>query len=143
MTNPSDTLQWRLTQAEPVDFNSLLVRLRDSSNRGFGDIIGAQYRRNIEIDNSAAAATDTHVHPYPAVIDHVQEDGGGPLGVLCDTGDTPGAGEVLITYDSDGVPTLVFGDGNLTNYHVIESATPLPTGVLTKLATNMHELRRS
>jgi hypothetical protein len=34
---------------------------------------------------------------------------------------TAGAGEVTVTYDANGLATLIFGDGVVTAYNVIQS----------------------
>mgnify|MGYP000330202816 CR=1 FL=1 len=137
---PVSTLRWVLTQCNPARVLSYPQELRASSNRGFGDMVGAMYRRNTTIDNSAAAAAASHVHPYPACIDAVQADGGAPLLILADASDTAAAGEVLVVYDANGVPTLTFGDGAIQIYHVIESGSALPTNVLSRLDTPVHQI---
>ena len=84
------------------------------------------------IDRTGLTSGATHVEPEPGAV--LAVDLAGTTLAIVSPNDTAGAGEVEITYDSDGVATLVFGDGAQTAYSVVK--TVLPAGLSTVLAAD-------
>lgn len=68
----------------------------------------------------------TQVHNLPGAILAVT-DTAGTTAITMVTG-TPGAGEVQVTYDADGLATLVFGSGAVTAYNVLQQVLPAAHG---------------
>lgn len=94
-----------------------------------GDLLAGMVPR--EIVRTGLTSSATHVEPEAGKIDMVLNASNATL-ALVGASDTAGAGEVQVTYDSEGVATLVFGDGANTAYTVTK--TVLPAGLGTTLA---------
>lgn len=119
----ADSVQDRLNKASP---NDLPDRFRQVS---VGDILAGLIPAERTLTSLTSSAT--HVHDVPGVILAVAL--GAAQVVIVTSADTPGAGEVGVTYDTNGVATLLFGDGANTAYTVV--AMSLPTGLGTVLAS--------
>lgn len=126
----SITVQDQLDEASASGITDVaLAMLRDADGNGFGYILAGLIPRTYSrtgLDSSA-----THIEPEAGAILAIT-DSAGTTGLVMTTG-TAGAGEVKVTYDSEGVATLVFGDGANTAYNVIKQV--LPAGLATALAT--------
>lgn len=108
------TVQQALNTAQPNDFPAMMNKIR------FGDILAGLVPTRVErtgLDNSA-----THVEPSPGMILFV-DVGGTQQAILTGPAAAPGANQVRVTYDADGVATLVFGAAN-TGYFVVRTAAP-------------------
>ena len=116
------TVQDRLDTASP---NDLPDRFRQVS---MGVLIAGLIPAERTLTSLASSAT--HVHDVPGVIHQVAL--GAAQKVIVTSADTAGAGEVKVTYDTNGLATLVFGDGANTAYTVV--AQSLPTGLGATLA---------
>lgn len=116
------TLQERLNIASPSDFAD---RNRQVS---MGDVLAGLVP--VERTLSGLASSATHVHDVAGTILAVSL--AAAQKVIVTSLDTPGAGEVGVTYDANGVATLLFGDGANTGYTVI--AMSLPAGLGAALA---------
>lgn len=118
------TVQEVLNSANP---NVICEGLRAIS---FGSIIAGLVPRLVQRTGLASSATQ--VHNAPGIILQVQDAAG--TTALSIVNSTAGAGEVQVTYDSNGIATLVFGDGANTGYDCI--CTVLPAGLATALAAD-------
>lgn len=117
------TVQAKLNAANPNDVPAELQRIT------FGDLVAGMIPRRIA--RSGLASSATHVEPEPGLVTVVAIADDAALTII--EAGTAGAGEVLVTYDANGVATLVFGDGVNTAYRVVK--TVLPAGLATTLAT--------
>lgn len=116
------TVQQALDTANP---NDIAVRLRQVTT---GALIAGMIPSERTLSGLASSAT--HVHDIPGVIHQVALAAAQKN--IVTSADTPGVGEVGVTYDTNGVATLLFGDGANTAYTVI--ATQLPVGLGATLA---------
>lgn len=110
------TVQEVLDLANPNSLADMLRKLQT------GQLVSGLIPRRIE--RSGLASSATHVEPEAGLISMV-EVGTATL-VMVGADSTAGAGEVNVTYDAEGVATLVFGDGANTAYDVTKMV--LPTG---------------
>lgn len=111
------TVQERLNTASP---NDIADRFRQVS---FGDIVqGLIPKINAR---TGLASSATQVHDTAGLIRTVNV--GSALRAIVNPDVTPGAATVQITYDSNGVATLVF-NAVLTAYTVTETARPAGLG---------------
>lgn len=118
----ADTVQDRLNIASPTD-------LADRNRQVLmGDVLAGLIP--VERTLSGLSSSATHIHDAAGTI--LQVALAAAQKVIVTSADTPGAGEVGVTYSSDGVATLLFGDGANTGYTVI--ATSLPAGLGATLA---------
>jgi len=117
------TVQDRLNTASPGDLPDRFRQLT------LGDLIAGLIPSERTLSGLTSSAT--HIHDIPGLIVGVAL-GAVPKAIVL-SADTAGAGEVKVTYDSDGLATLVFGDGANTAYTVV--ATQLPAGLGATLAT--------
>lgn len=115
------TVQQLLNRANITDFAAYAKGIN------LGDII-AGLKGNVRALTGLTSSA-THVHDVAGKISTVELVEGTPLAIV--TG-TAGVGQVAITYDVQGVATLVFGDGAQTSYIVTEQT--LPAGLGTELA---------
>jgi hypothetical protein len=126
----ADTIQTLLDKANPNDLPANLKRLRDSDDNGFGALIAGLIPRRIARTGLTSGAT--HVEPEPGLVSVVSIADDAALTII--EAGTAGAGEALVTYDADGVATIVFGDGAQTAYRVVKQV--LPKGMAAVLAAN-------
>ncbi len=117
------TVQERLNTASP---NDIADRLRQVS---IGDVVAGLIP--VERTLSGLTSSATHVHDVPGAIMAVSL--AAAQKVIVTSLDTPGAGEVGVSYNADGLATLLFGDGANTGYTVV--AQSLPTGLGATLAS--------
>jgi len=117
------TVQDRLNTASPSDIADRFRQLP------IGDILAGLIPSQATYAGLASSAT--HVNPVAGNITAVSVSAAAK--VIVDSTVTAGAGEVQVTYDAQGVGTLVFGDGANTGYTVTLNA--LPAGLATILAT--------
>lgn len=108
------TVQEALNIANP---NSLPDMVRKVT---LGDIVAGLIPR-LEA-RTGLVSSATQVEPEPGPILSVSIATGAVLLILMDG--VAAAGEVLVTYDADGVATLVFGDGAQTAYKVLKMVMP-------------------
>lgn len=107
------TVKDQLNKANP---NDLPDRLRQIS---FGDLLDGL--RSRVVARSGLSSGTTFEHSQPGSIEHVTDEAGTtPLAIV--TG-SPGAGEVQVAYDSDGLATLTFS-GSVTGYQVVQQVVP-------------------
>lgn len=118
----ADSVQDRLNVASPGDISD---RFRQVS---MGDILAGLIPA--ERTRTGLTSGATHVHDVAGMIITVAL-GTAPVLIVA-SADTPAAGEVGITYDTNGVATLLFGDGANTAYTVV--AMSLPAGLGASLA---------
>lgn len=71
----------------------------------------------------------TQIHDVAASLTNVESPVGTNLSMI--TAGSPGAGEVSVDYDTEGIPTLIFAAA-VTTYTVTEQT--LPAGLATALA---------
>ncbi len=116
------TVQERLNIGSPSDIADRLRQLP------VGDVFASLIPTERTLSGLASSAT--HIHDVAGVI--LQVAIAAAQKVIVTSADTPGAGEVGIAYDADGVATLLFGDGANTGYTVI--AMSLPAGLGAALA---------
>lgn len=121
----SRTLKDSLNAANP---NSLPDRLRQIS---LGDLLAGLIPRWVARTSLTSSAT--HIHTQPGAIMAVADDAG-TTNLLIVQG-TPGAGEVQISYDSNGLATLVFAAA-VTGYKVKQQVLPSGLGALLALEAN-------
>lgn len=126
-----ETIQDKLNLASANDLPAMLRALADADGDGFGTLLQGLIPRRIA--RSGLTTSATHVEPEAGLISIV-EVGTASL-VIVGADSTAGAGEVKVTYDTDGVATLVFGDGTTDNYDVTK--TVLPDGFGAALAANI------
>lgn len=111
------TVQGSLDNANITDLASRLQELK-----GFGVLLAGL----IPVERTRTVASSaTHIHDIPGIITAVALGAVQKSIVL--SADTPAAGEVGVTYDTNGLATLLFGDGVNTEYTVLQ--TQLPTGL--------------
>ena len=114
------TIQDAFNNSNPVNLADLFRAVP------LGDLLAGMIPSTIARTGLVASAT--HVEPEPGAISLVSIAPGAVLAILLDG--VPGAGEVLVTYDADGVATLLFGDGAQTAYKVTKSKVPPGLGAL-------------
>lgn len=119
----SSTVQERLNIGSPSDIADRMRQLP------VGDVFASLIPAERTLTGLASSATQ--VHDVAGAI--LQVAVGADQKVIVTSADTPAAGEVGVSYDSDGVATLLFGDGVQTGYTVI--AMGLPAGLGTILAS--------
>jgi hypothetical protein len=112
------TVTEALDLSNPNDIADLLRQI------GVGAIMAGMIPRLI--DRTGLASSATHVEPEPGAI--LSVDLAGTTVTIMSPNDTAAAGEVEVTYDADGVATLVFGDGAQTAYSVVKSVMPAGIG---------------
>lgn len=127
-----------IDKANANDLPSNLSGLRDDDEQGFGyllrNLIPQEFTRTgftssaTQIDR----ATDTG-EGEPGTIQTVESPAGTALRVV-GAGVTPGATEVAVAYDSNGVPTLTFAAA-VTDWVVTK--TRLPVGMADYLDTEV------
>lgn len=122
------TIQQMLDQSNDSTLPNSLAQLRDSSGNGLGAILAGLVPRLIARTGLTSSATQ--VEPEAGAI-LVVTDTAGTTAITMVSG-SPGAGEVQVTYDGNGVATLVFGSGAVTAYNVIKQV--LPAGLADSLA---------
>jgi hypothetical protein len=105
------TVAQALDRANPVEIADLIRTI------GLGSILSALLPRVVARTGLASSATQ--VHSIPGHISAVA-DSAGTTNLLIVTG-APGAGEVQVTYDADGLATLVFAAA-VTGYQVTQNA---------------------
>ncbi len=114
------TVQDLLNRANITDFAAY------AKNINLGDIIAGLVPQPRTLTVTSGT---THVHDVAAALLFVQTPVGTNLAQI--TAGSPGAGEVSVDYDTEGVPTLIFA-GAVTTYTVVEQT--LPAGLTTELA---------
>ena len=112
------------------DFVVAIAQLRDIDGAGFGSMIEQIFVPAWKV-RTGLSSSATHVEELPGLIVQVADAAGTSAKAIVP--DTAGAGEVTVTYDSAGIPTLVFGDGANTGYQVIKIEAP--AGIAAKLTT--------
>lgn len=95
----------------------------DGNTHGFGSMIASTYKPGF-VTRSGLTSSATHVEERPGMILAVLDAAGAAERSIIHVG-VPGAGQVRVTYDAAGVPTLLFGDGANTGYQVLKSEGPL------------------
>lgn len=111
------TIQTRLNLANP---NDLPDRLRQVL---IGDILDGL--RSRVVARAGLTNQATHVHSLPGSIEHVTDTAGTTaLDVVVGA---PGAGEVQIAYDANGLATLTFSAA-VTGYQVVQQVLPASHG---------------
>lgn len=113
------TVQAALNTANPNDIANRLDQV------DIGTIIAGLIPSERTLTGLASSAT--HIHDIPGLIVGVALAAVPKAIVL--SADTAGAGEVKVTYDTDGLATLVFGDGANTAYTVVAQQLPTTLGV--------------
>ncbi|HVI04133.1 MAG TPA: hypothetical protein VM869_35825 [Enhygromyxa sp.] len=121
------TIQDMLDLSNDSTVLKALAQLRDDGGEGFGAILAGLIPRTIARTGLASSATQ--VEPEAGAI-FVVTDTAGTTAYTMVTG-TPGAGEVQVTYSSNGVATLVFNSA-VTAYNVVKQV--LPAGLADSLA---------
>jgi hypothetical protein len=116
--------------SSPNDFVVAIAQLRDTDDNGFGSMLAQIFVPAWKV-RTGLSSSATHIETLPGTILQVA-DAAGTSALLIVPG-TAGAGEVRVTYDSAGIPTLVFGDGANTGYQVLKFEAP--AGIAAKLAT--------
>lgn len=107
------TIQTRLNLANP---NDLPDRLRQVL---IGDVLDGL--RSRVVARAGLTNQATHVHSTPGAIEHVMDSAGTtPLAVVSGA---PGAGEVQVAYDANGLATLTFAAA-VTGYQVFQQVLP-------------------
>lgn len=91
-----------------------------------GDIMAGLIPRHRSRTGLASSATQ--VHDVPGAILQVIDAAG--TTALAIVSGTAGAGEVQVTYDANGLATLVFGDGANTAYRVNQQVLPSGLGAI-------------
>jgi len=87
-----------------------------------GDVMEGLIPKQRERTGLVAAATQ--VEPEPGFVQLVELPAGPTTLTIVGPDTVPGAGEVSISYDAQGVATLTFGDGPQTDYNVIKQSLP-------------------
>lgn len=95
-----------------------------------GDILAGLVPRRL-VRTVASSATQIEPEPGALLIVSIADD----AALLMIEAGTAGAGEALVTYDADGVATIVFGDGAQTAYRVVKQV--LPAGHAASLAGDL------
>lgn len=134
----SRTHQQILTVASsPTDVAVALASLRELDSTtpsepgfGFGEMLLSLFVPTFKV-RTGLASSATHVEERPGLILGVLDAAGAAQRAIILVG-AAGAGQVLVTYDAAGVPTLVFGDGANTGYRVLKIEAP--AGIAAKLA---------
>lgn len=111
--------------SEALGFCNAIASLGDADEqtRGFGSMIASTYTPGFVV-RSGLTSSATHIEERPGLIHAVLDAAGAAERSIIHVG-APGAGQVLVTYDAAGVPTLLFGDGANTGYRVLKSEGPL------------------
>lgn len=115
------TVQASLDRCYPGELPDLLKKASP------GELFAGMIPRLVERTGLASSATQVHSLPGPIFA---VTDTAGTTAITMVTG-TAGAGEVQVTYDADGLATLVFGSGAVTAYNVLQCVIP------TDLADNL------
>ncbi len=118
------TVQQVLDKAPPHAMADMLRKI------SFGELLAGLRPRLVARADLASSATQ--IHSVPGAILQVT-DAAGTTAVTIVTG-TAGAGEVTVTYDANGLATLVFGTGAVTAYNVLQLA--IPAGLVAALAAD-------
>ena len=134
----SRTVQQILTIASSSsDFAVAVASLQESNATsqtepgfGFGETLLSLLVPTLKVRTGLTSGA-THVEERPGFILGVLDAAGAAQRAIILVG-VPGAGQVLVTYDAAGIPTLLFGDGANTGYRVLKIEAP--EGVATKLA---------
>lgn len=134
----SRTVQQILTIASSAsDFAVGIASLQENSATsqtepgfGFGEMLLSLLVPTLKVRSGLTNAA-THIEERPGFILGVLDAAGAAQRAIILVG-VPIAGEVLVTYDAAGIPTLLFGDGANTGYQVLKIEAP--EGVATKLA---------
>jgi hypothetical protein len=124
------TVQDQIDLANDSTLGNMLAQLRDPDGDGFGKILAGLIPRLIA--RSGLTSSATQIEPEAGAI-LIVTDTAGTTALTQVTG-TAGAGEVQVTYDSNGVATLVFGSGAVTAYNVVKQV--LPAGLGASLAAD-------
>lgn len=126
----SKTTQQILNDASsPNDSAVALAQLRDALGFGFGSMLAELFVPAWKV-RTGLNSSATQLETLPGTIVLVADAAGTSAKAIVPG--TAGAGEVTVTYDSNGIPTLVFGDGAVTGYQVIKFEGPV--GIAAKLA---------
>lgn len=120
----ADTLKDRLNAANPSEFPA---RMQEAK---IGDILDGLRARLVA--RTGLTSSTTQVHNAPGAIISVDDGSAAPLAII--GSGAPGAGEVRVTYDADGLATLEF-TGAVTAYDV--TCQVLPTTHGTDLAAEV------
>lgn len=115
------TVQELVNRANITDFAAYAKKLN------LGDIIAGLVPKPRTL--SGLASNATQVHDVAAALLFVQTPVGTNLAQI--TAGSPGAGEVSVDYDAEGIPTLIFAAA-VTTYTVVEQT--LPANLTTELA---------
>jgi hypothetical protein len=127
----SKTIQQILDDGSSAnDFAVAIAALQDNDGAGFGSMVAQIFVPAWKV-RTGLSSSATHIETLPGTILQVA-DAAGTSALLIVPG-TAGAGEVKVSYDSAGIPTLVFGDGANTGYQVLKFEGP--DGIAAKLAT--------
>jgi hypothetical protein len=109
-----------LNQAGITDTSEALSHLQDEEDRGFGTMLRSLGVPSVQ-EFTGLTSSATQVAPHPGWVFGIAT-GGANKALIYDG--AAGAGQVLIAYDSAGIPTFVFGDGAVTSYEVWQAAMP-------------------
>lgn len=118
----SKTIQQILDDGSSAnDFAVAIAALQDNDGAGFGSMLEQLFVPAWKA-RTGLSSSATHVETLPGTIIQVTDSAG--TSALAIVSGTAGAGEVKVSYDSAGIPTLVFGDGANTAYNVIKFEAP-------------------
>jgi hypothetical protein len=123
------TVQDQLDIANDSTVCNMLAQLRDANGDGFGKLISGMIPQWYARSGLTSGAT--HIETNPGLVQAILLSGTEKL-IVYDG--AAGAGEVKVTYDAAGIPTLVFGDGANTGYSVLKMEMPI--GLLASLAAD-------
>jgi hypothetical protein len=117
------TTQQLIDRANETTQQTGFRQLLDEDDHGLGYLL-ANLVPGFKV-RSGLTSSATHVEDNPGTILAVLDAAGTTqLTMLLASGAVAGAGEVAVTYDAAGVPTLVFGDGANTGYQVLKLELP-------------------
>lgn len=115
------TREQKLNLANITDVAVTLSHLQDGDDRGFGTMLKSLAVPAVQAFTGLTSSAD-QTAPYPGWVFGIAT--GGANKTLIYDG-SAGAGEVLVVYDADGIPTFTFGDGAVTAYDLWQAAMPV------------------
>lgn len=104
------TVRQALNIAQPNDLPDMLRKV------GLGDIFAGLVPTRVVRTGLTSSATQ--VEPGPGTVLFVESSAGAQKVILTKPDATPGAGDVVVTYDANGVATLVF-NAAVTAYTIV------------------------